>query len=163
MAPYGYKDKDWVGFHNSKSLLYKIDNVVKKNFLRGVMFWAIDLDDFSGLHCDQGKYPLMKAVKEYLTSGVQPPNVSSPPPPLTTKAPPPFTTESPPPPGVTTQEPPLPSVTTQPPPPPMTTPPGGGGGKSKATGPWAGNAGMDTWCESNCAVNNCPGTHCKCN
>ena len=71
-APYGYKDKDWVEFDNLKSLLYKIDNVVKKNSLRRVMFWAIDLDDFSGQHGGQGKYPLMNAVKKYLTSGVQP-------------------------------------------------------------------------------------------
>ena len=70
-APYGYKGKDWVGFDNPKSLIYKIDNVVKKNSLRGVMFWSIDLDDFSGQHCGQGEYPLMNAVKDYLTSGVQ--------------------------------------------------------------------------------------------
>ena len=163
-APYGYKDKDWVGFDNPKSLIYKIDNVVKKNSLRGVMFWAIDLDDFSGQHCGQGKYPLMNAVKEYLTSGVQPPPVTTQAPPLvTTRAPPtpPITTQVPPPPSVTTQAPPPPPpVTTQAPPSPATTAPVEGG--CKATGPWTDDAGMDAWCESNCALGNCPSSHCKC-
>lgn len=142
-APYGYKDKDWVGFDNPKSLIYKIDYVVKKNSLRGVMFWAIDLDDFSGQHCGQGKYPLMNAVKKFLTSGVQPPPVTNPPPPFTTQAPPP------------------PPVTTQAPLPPATISPGGGG-SCKATGPWTRNSGMDAWCKSNCALGNCPASHCKC-
>ena len=66
LAPYGYHDKDWVGFDNPKSLIFKIDNVVKRNSLRGVMFWSFDLDDFSGQHCGQGKYPLMNAVKKHL-------------------------------------------------------------------------------------------------
>ncbi|KAK3735396.1 hypothetical protein QZH41_003469 [Actinostola sp. cb2023] len=130
MAPYGYKGKDWVGYDDQKSLIYKIDNVVKKSKLRGVMFWSIALDDFSGQHCGQGKYPLMNAVKNYLTSGVQPtsPATQPPPPPGTTQAPPlPCTTAAPPPvitqtppAPVTTQAPPLP-VTTQTPPPPVTT------------------------------------------
>ena len=121
------------------------------------MFWAIDLDDFSGEHCGQGKYPLMNAVKKYLTSGVQPPPVTNPPPPVTTQAPPPVpnTTQAPPPPPVTTEAPPPVS--------PSTTPGGGGaGGNCVAAGPWAGNAGMDAWCASNCVKGNCPATHCKC-
>ena len=78
MAPYGYKDKDWVGFDNPESLIYKIDNVLKKNSLRGVMFWALDLDDFSGQHCGQGRYPLMNAVKKYLDPETQPSLTDSP-------------------------------------------------------------------------------------
>lgn len=151
-APYGYQEKDWVGFDTPKSLIYKIDNVVKKNSLRGVMFWAIDLDDFDGTHCGQGKYPLMNAAKKYLTTGVQP---TFPPAPVTTKAstPPPFSTQYPQPPLVSTQA-----------PPPVTTNPGGGGagGQCKATGAWTGNANMDAWCVSNCAVGNCPSSMCKC-
>ncbi|KAJ7376758.1 hypothetical protein OS493_032817 [Desmophyllum pertusum] len=103
MAPYGYKNKDWVGFDDQKSLTYKIDHVVKKNSLRGVMFWSIDLDDFSGQHCGQGKYPLMNAVKKYLTTGVQPtfpPVTNSPSKPVTnspvTNTPKPVTTMAPP-------------------------------------------------------------------
>ncbi|EDO40446.1 predicted protein [Nematostella vectensis] len=142
-APYGYKGHDWVGFDNPKSLIYKIDNVVKKNQLRGVMFWAIDLDDFSGEHCGQGKYPLMSAVKNYLTNGVRPtfPPATAPPQTL-----PPATD----PPSATTVAP--------------TTGGGGGGGSGgcKATGAWAGDANMDQWCKDNCAVGYCPTSMCVC-
>lgn len=157
MAPYGYKGKDWVGFDNPKSLIYKIDHVVKKNSLRGVMFWAIDLDDFSGKHCGQGKYPLMSAVKQYLTSGIQPPvdppSVSSPPTPVITT-----TTQMPSPsPSAEITRPTTPAVTTSP------TGGGGGiGGTCAAVGAWVGNANMDAWCVSNCARGNCPSSFCKC-
>ena len=169
-APYGYKEKDWVGFDTPQSLIYKIDTVVKKNSLRGVMFWAIDLDDFNGTHCGQGKYPLMNAVKKYLTTGVQP---TFPPAPVTTKAPlstPGSTTSKPSPPPVSTQEPTSspPCSTQSPPPPPVNTqaptpvPTSPGGGGCKAIGAWAGNANMDAWCVANCAVGNCPTSTCSC-
>ena len=151
-APYGYTGKDWVGFDNPESLIYKIDHVVKKNSLRGVMFWAIDLDDFSGQHCGQSKYPLMNAVKKYLTSNIQPPSFSSPSPPITTT-----TTQLLSPSAVVTSRPPL----------PVTTKPGGGGGGGNngscvAVGLWKGNANMDAWCVSNCERGNCPAQICQC-
>ena len=34
--------------------------------LAGVMFWTIDYDDFEGKFCNQGKYPLLTAVKDQL-------------------------------------------------------------------------------------------------
>ena len=33
------------------------------------MFWALDFDDFSGKFCNQGKFPLVNAVKSELKSG----------------------------------------------------------------------------------------------
>ena len=33
------------------------------------MFWALDLDDFSGDFCGQGKYPLINYVKQQLNDG----------------------------------------------------------------------------------------------
>ena len=34
-------------------------NWIKSNSFAGFMAWAPDLDDFSGLFCNQGKYPLL--------------------------------------------------------------------------------------------------------
>ena len=120
------------------------------------MWWAIDLDDFNGAHCGQGKYPLVSAVDSML-KGATPstvPPTNAPPPPHTTYAPP--DTQAPPPPPTTKS----PPITEQPPPP--TTPGGGSGGKCIASGVWAGNTQMDAWCVSNCAAGYCPSDICKC-
>ncbi|KAJ7371555.1 hypothetical protein OS493_024897 [Desmophyllum pertusum] len=146
MAPYGYKGTDWVGYDNMKSLQYKVDTVIKAKGLMGAMFWALDLDDFSGRQCGQGKYPLMNAVKKSLGGYTPPPTGLPPPPPPTTQGP----TDGPGP--VTTMMPPVPP-TTRPKPP---------SGKCRATGVWTGNAGMDAWCVANCAAGNCPSSHCTC-
>ena len=63
-APYGHKGTIWVGFDDKHSLHYKITEVVKTKGLMGAMFWALDLDDFSGNQCGQGQYPLINAVKK---------------------------------------------------------------------------------------------------
>jgi len=39
--------------------------------LAGVMFWTIDYDDFEGKFCNQGKYPLLTAVKDQLYSSLE--------------------------------------------------------------------------------------------
>ena len=62
-APYGHKGTIWVGFDNKGSLHNKTTEVIKKKGLKGAMFWALDLDDFSGGQCGQGQYPLINAVK----------------------------------------------------------------------------------------------------
>ena len=56
---------------------FQVDPPLNKNTffiadLRGAMWWAIDLDDFSGQHCGQGKYPLISAVKSMLDGGTPP-------------------------------------------------------------------------------------------
>jgi len=65
MAPYGTDGRDWVGYDDIESIVYKVKNVVLGKKLRGFMFWALDLDDFRGT-CNGGKgekYPLIRAAK----------------------------------------------------------------------------------------------------
>ena len=40
----------------------QVQYAVENNF-GGVMFWSLDLDDFTGRYCHQGKYPLLSKVK----------------------------------------------------------------------------------------------------
>uniref|UniRef100_A0A7M5XLC7 GH18 domain-containing protein n=1 Tax=Clytia hemisphaerica TaxID=252671 RepID=A0A7M5XLC7_9CNID len=140
-APYGYKGKDWVGFDDPQSLVYKVQSQVKAKGLMGAMFWCLDLDDFNGRHCNQGKYPLITAVAKALGGYVPPkPNTPGPVPP-TTKPP---RTERP-----------RPET-------PRPTNGGGNGGKCRAIGRWATRPNMHKWCESNCRMGNCPSLVCKC-
>ena len=64
MAPYGNVGKTFVGYDDQESIVYKVNNVMKHHKLKGYMFWALDLDDFTGSACNQGKYPLMNAAKK---------------------------------------------------------------------------------------------------
>ncbi len=34
-----------------------------KRKLAGAMIWSLDLDDFTGKFCNEGKYPLLSAAK----------------------------------------------------------------------------------------------------
>ncbi|XP_007948616.2 acidic mammalian chitinase [Orycteropus afer afer] len=64
-VPYAYKGNQWIGYGNPKSFTLKAEWLLKNNF-GGAMVWAIDLDDFTGTFCGQGKYPLMNAIKSAL-------------------------------------------------------------------------------------------------
>uniref|UniRef100_G3WGV6 Acidic mammalian chitinase n=1 Tax=Sarcophilus harrisii TaxID=9305 RepID=G3WGV6_SARHA len=64
-VPYAYKGNEWVGYDNPRSFQIKAEWLKKNNF-GGAMVWAIDLDDFTGTFCNQGKYPLINTLKNAL-------------------------------------------------------------------------------------------------
>lgn len=64
MGPYAFKGNQWVGYDDEKISRKKAEYVAKNN-LGGIMFWAIDNDDFRG-NCHGKPYPLIEAAKEAL-------------------------------------------------------------------------------------------------
>jgi chitinase len=62
-VPFAYRDDQWVGFDDERSLRTKVAWLKAEGF-GGIMIWSVDLDDFRG-YCGTGKFPLTKAmVKE---------------------------------------------------------------------------------------------------
>jgi len=51
----------WVGFDDVTAFKHKAD-YIKKYQLGGGMIWALDMDDFTGEMCHQGKYPLLTTL-----------------------------------------------------------------------------------------------------
>uniref|UniRef100_G3UUJ2 GH18 domain-containing protein n=1 Tax=Meleagris gallopavo TaxID=9103 RepID=G3UUJ2_MELGA len=64
-VPYAYKSSEWVGYDNIKSFNIKAE-WLKKNNYGGAMVWTLDMDDFTGTFCKQGKYPLITTLKNAL-------------------------------------------------------------------------------------------------
>lgn len=56
---------EWVGFDDVRSFEIKVKYIMNLG-LGGAMLWSLDMDDFLGIWCDQGKYPLLKAVNHFL-------------------------------------------------------------------------------------------------
>nr|XP_033774731.1 chitotriosidase-1-like isoform X2 [Geotrypetes seraphini] len=67
-VPFSVKRNQWVGYENIESIKLKVQ-YLKKNGFGGAMVWAIDLDDFTGSACNQGKYPLIGTLKTQLALG----------------------------------------------------------------------------------------------
>ncbi|XP_078110010.1 acidic mammalian chitinase-like [Sander vitreus] len=67
-VPYATTENQWVGFDNKDSLDTKV-NYIKENNFGGVFVWSLDLDDFNGQFCGQGKYPLISYLHSLLVSG----------------------------------------------------------------------------------------------
>uniref|UniRef100_A0A096MMJ1 Acidic mammalian chitinase n=1 Tax=Papio anubis TaxID=9555 RepID=A0A096MMJ1_PAPAN len=64
-VPYAYQGNVWVGYDNVNSFNIKAQ-WLKSNQFGGAMVWAIDLDDFTGTFCNQGKFPLISTLKKVL-------------------------------------------------------------------------------------------------
>ncbi|CAF3404631.1 unnamed protein product [Rotaria sp. Silwood1] len=67
LVPYiaGPYNQPKAGVENVRSMKYKA-NYIKKNNLGGAMIWTLDMDDFRGQFCCQGKFPLIKTIKAVL-------------------------------------------------------------------------------------------------
>uniref|UniRef100_A0A4W6E9F2 Oviductal glycoprotein 1 n=2 Tax=Lates TaxID=8186 RepID=A0A4W6E9F2_LATCA len=68
-VPYAVKGNQWVGFDNQRSYDAKVE-YLKSRQLGGAAVWTLDMDDFSGQFCEQGKYPLISHLKHALSEGV---------------------------------------------------------------------------------------------
>ena len=66
VVPYAHGQGDWVGYDNVDSIHYKVD-MAKYYGLGGIMWWAIDIDDFKGEYCGQGKFILLVRCLKWAT------------------------------------------------------------------------------------------------
>ncbi|XP_010643347.1 chitotriosidase-1 isoform X2 [Fukomys damarensis] len=66
-VPYAFRNNQWVGFDDMESFKAKV-GYVKQRGLGGAMVWALDLDDFSGSFCSQGRYPLIRTLRRELSA-----------------------------------------------------------------------------------------------
>uniref|UniRef100_A0A8C0H554 GH18 domain-containing protein n=1 Tax=Chelonoidis abingdonii TaxID=106734 RepID=A0A8C0H554_CHEAB len=64
-VPYAVKGNEWIGYDDICSYKHKVKYLKEKNF-GGAMVWAIDLDDFLGSFCNEGKYPLINEAATLL-------------------------------------------------------------------------------------------------
>uniref|UniRef100_A0A3Q3G1W2 Chitinase-3-like protein 1 n=1 Tax=Labrus bergylta TaxID=56723 RepID=A0A3Q3G1W2_9LABR len=64
-VPYATTYSQWVGFDDTTSISTKI-NYLKANKFGGAFVWSLDLDDFTGQFCNQGKYQLTQYLTVFL-------------------------------------------------------------------------------------------------
>ncbi|KAG9352782.1 hypothetical protein JZ751_017358, partial [Albula glossodonta] len=81
-VPYASHGDAWVGYDNKESFANKVQ-WVQGNNLGGAFVWTLDLDDFGGYFCADGKYPLVNHLRNSLGK-----SECFPPKPTTTTAPP---------------------------------------------------------------------------
>ncbi|XP_067100144.1 chitinase-3-like protein 1 [Osmerus mordax] len=72
-VPYAIKGNEWVGYDNMQSYSAKVSYLKDKQF-GGAFVWTLDMDDFSGIFCNQGRYPLITHLKTILNIGKYPTN-----------------------------------------------------------------------------------------
>uniref|UniRef100_A0A3Q3FUH0 chitinase n=1 Tax=Labrus bergylta TaxID=56723 RepID=A0A3Q3FUH0_9LABR len=69
-VPYATTYSQWVGFDDTTSISTKI-NYLKANNFGGAFVWSLDLDDFTGQFCNQGKCPFVSQLHNLLVPGKQ--------------------------------------------------------------------------------------------
>lgn len=77
MAPYAFRERQWVGYDDEESIGLKALFALKMK-LAGAMFWSLETDDFHGT-CHGRKYPLISTVNRVFASDTQP-EMPTPPP-----------------------------------------------------------------------------------
>ncbi|XP_058860210.1 acidic mammalian chitinase-like [Acipenser ruthenus] len=70
-VPYATKANEWVGFDTVESYETKV-RYLKDNKFGGAFVWALDLDDFTGQFCRQGRYPLITKLRTLLDIEIPP-------------------------------------------------------------------------------------------
>ncbi|CAL1543753.1 unnamed protein product [Lymnaea stagnalis] len=70
-VPFVTYDDQWIGFDNVRSVAEKVKWAVRHN-LGGVMLWSLDLDDFTGSYCGEGRFPLLSAISRTVLSLASP-------------------------------------------------------------------------------------------
>ncbi|KAK3083195.1 hypothetical protein FSP39_016475 [Pinctada imbricata] len=58
---YALKGNQWFGYETERSVKTKVEYAMNLG-LGGVMFWSLDIDDFTGNYCKRGRYPLLTAI-----------------------------------------------------------------------------------------------------
>ncbi|XP_003792386.1 chitotriosidase-1 [Otolemur garnettii] len=76
-VPYVFQNNQWVGFDDVDSFKAKAAYLKQKG-LAGAMVWALDLDDFAGSFCSQGRYPLIQTLQQELSGQYVPSGPSEP-------------------------------------------------------------------------------------
>ncbi|KAK7113183.1 uncharacterized protein [Littorina saxatilis] len=67
LTPFAFSAEEIVTYDNVDSIISKA-NYIKDNGLAGAALWDLSYDDFSGVFCDQGRFPLLSALKQTLIS-----------------------------------------------------------------------------------------------
>jgi len=53
-------------YEKRKCFIISKANYIKQNNLGGAMIWTLDMDDFRGQFCCQGKFPMIRTIKAIL-------------------------------------------------------------------------------------------------
>ncbi|CAF1185488.1 unnamed protein product [Adineta steineri] len=71
-SQYAYSDTgQWVGYDSLKSVTLKVI-WAKSMGLGGAMLWTLDYDDYTGLFCNRGEFPLTRRVHETMFDSILP-------------------------------------------------------------------------------------------